>query len=324
MSRPSLRSSSRLGAALAACVVIGASTLSGATPAHATQNVVDNQATILRIGGAAVTGTNPIPSGRTLTPVQLPTSDPATVAGDGTTLSGAVPGFRIGGTRVPAVAAEQVTFRVNGTTVATSVPDVRATALQTDAGPLPAAVFTAGGVTYAMLRGPIGSATRTVAQSTVNTSTISSLITYQYGLLPVGAQARVGTAFTQQTFDGSLLSSGTARSTVLDADNVRRNASALAEELVLLGEPAPRYDNLLGTQGTEVLATVSLRNGSTLAVRGLLFDLGSSYGAAGTSWLFDRAALAAAGATIADVTQVVSSVPSAHTLTWQDLGFDLA
>lgn len=322
MSRPSLRPSSRL-TVLVAAAILGVSTFSGATSVQATSNVVDNEATILRIGGSAVTGSTAIPSGRTLTPVRLTTSDPATVDGDGTTLSGAVPGFRIGGSRVPAVPAEQVTFRIGGTVVATSVPDMRATALQTDAGPLQAVVFTSGGVTYAIPRAAIGSATRTVAPSTVNTGTVSALITYQYGLLPVAAQARVATGFTQSSFDGVVTGVATATYTVLDTDNVRRNASALGEELVFVGQAAPRYNSLLGTRGTEVLATVSLRNGATVAVRGLQFDLGFGYGGSGATWLFDRAALAAAGATIADVTSVVSSAPTAHTLSWQDLGADL-
>jgi hypothetical protein len=323
MSRPSLRPASRLRAVIVAGAVLGVSTLSGASSAQATANVVDNQATIWRIGGSAVTGSNPIPSGRTLTPVQLITSDPATVEGDGTALSGATPSFRIGRTRVPGTPAEQVTFRINGTVVATAVPDMRATSLQTDAGPVTAVVFTAGGVTYAMPRAAIGSATRTVAQSTVNTGTVGVLITHQYGLLPVGAQARAGTVFTQSTFDTTLLGVSTARYTVLDSDNVRRNASALGEELVLVGEPAPTYNSRLGT-GSEVLATLTLRSGATVTVRALQFDLGFSYGSSGTAWMFERAALAAAGATITDVTQVISSTPSAHTLTWQDLGFDLA
>lgn len=323
MSRPSLRPASRLRAVIVAGAVLGVSTLSGAATAQATANVTDNQATIWRIGGAAVTGSNPIPSGRTLTPVQLITSDPATVQGDGTALNGAVAGFRIGRTRVPGTPAEQVTFRINGTVVATAVPDMRAAWLQTDAGPVTAVVFTAGGVTYAMPRGAIGSATRTVAQSTVNTGTIGVLLTYQYGLLPVGAQARVGTVFTQATFDGVVTNTSTQRYTVLDTDNVRRNASAVDEELVLVGDPAPTYNNR-GIAGVEVIANVRLSDGATVAVRALEADSGSSYGTSGATWMFDRAALAAAGATIADVTQVVSSTPSAHTLTWQDLGFDLA
>jgi hypothetical protein len=321
MSRPSRRPSFRLGAVVFAGA-LGASALSGVVPAGATVNVVDNDATILRIGGSAVTGSNPIPSGRSLTPVRLTTSDSVTADGDGTILNGAVPGFRIGRTTVPGTPAEQVTFRINGTVVATSVPDLRATALQTDAGPLTAVVFTASGVTYAIPRGATGAATRTVAQSTVNTSTIRALITYEYGLLPIGAQARVGSAFTQSTFGDDIIATGTARLTVLDADDVRRNAGALGEELVFGAEPAPTYTNLLGTQGTEVLATVSLRGGTTVAARGLRFDTNFGYGSGSVTWLFERAALATTGATVGDVTGVVSFAPSAHALTWQDLGFD--
>jgi hypothetical protein len=323
LSRPSIRSSSRLRV-LVAGIVLGATALSGTTAAHATADVVDNEATILRIGGSAVTGSNAIPSGRSLTPVRLTTSDPATTEGDGTSLLGAVAGFRIGRTTVPGKAAEQVTFRINGTTVATSVPDMRGTQLQTDAGPLSAVVFTANGVTYAIPRSTIGAATRTVATSAVNTGTVGFLSTHEYGLLPVGGQPRVGTVFTQSTIDGTPSSSGTERHTVVDADGIRRNAGAVAEELVFLGEPATRYTNRVGTQGLEVLATVSLRNGATVDVRGLRFDSELVYGSGRTTWLFERAALAAAGATIADVTGVVSVAPSAHTLTWQELGFDLA
>ncbi len=323
MSRPSLRPASRLRAVIVAAAVLGVSTLSGAATAQATASVTDNQATIWRIGGAAVSGSNPIPSGRTLTPVQLTTSDPATVQGDGTALNGAVAGFRIGRTRVPGTPAEQVTFRINGTVVATAVPDMRAAWLQTDAGMVTAVVFTAGGVTYAMPRAAIGSATRTVAQSTVNTGTIGVLLTYQYGLLPVGAQARAGTVFTQATFDGVVTNTITQRYTVLDTDNVRHNASAVDEELVLVGDQAPTYNNR-GIAGVEVIANVLLRNGTTVTVRAMEADGCCSYGSSGGTWMFERAALAAAGATIADVAQVISSAPSAHTLTWQDLGFDLA
>jgi hypothetical protein len=321
MSRPSRRPTPRRTAALVAGAVLGASSLVGASTAQATPGVVDNQATILRIGGSAVTGSNPIPSGRTLTPVVLTTSDPETSAGDGTLLNGAVAGFRIGGTRVPGTPAEQVTFRINGTTVATSVPAMRGTSLQTDAGSIPAVVFTAGGATYAMTRTAPGNATRTVAQSTVNTVTVNVLSTFEYGLVPVGSQPRAGSAFVQSTFDGTTISTRTERYTVLDADAVRRNAGAIGEELIFLGEPRPRYSNLLGFGGTDVLATVNLRSGATVTVRGVQFDVFGTYGESASTYLLDRSALAASGATITDVTRVVSSTPSAHALTWTDLGF---
>ncbi len=88
--------------------------------------VTDLEATILRIGGSAITGTGPIPAGRSLTQVQLTTSDPETSEGDGLSLGVARAGFRVrGGARVPGTPAEEVTFRINGTTVAASVPDLR-------------------------------------------------------------------------------------------------------------------------------------------------------------------------------------------------------
>jgi hypothetical protein len=323
MSRSSRRTPNRLRAALLTGAVLGTSVLAATPAAQATAGVVDLQATILRLGGSAVTGTNPIPSGRTLTPVTLTTADPFSAAGDGTILNGATPSFRIGRTTVPGTPAEQVTFRINGAVVATAVPDMRATLLQTDAGSLTALMFTAGGVTYAIPAVPNTAATRTVAQSAVNTGTVGPLVTHRYGLLPVGAQTRVGTAFTQSFFDGAPLSTQTQRFTVLDADNVRRNASAPDEELVFFGDPAPTYVSRM-IPGTDVLATVSLSNGSTAVVRGVRTESFGTYGSSNVTWFFERAALAAAGATIADVTGVVSSTPSAHTLTWQDLGFDLA
>ncbi len=83
----------------------------------------------------------------------------------------------------------------------------------------------------------------------------------------------MGTVFTQSTLDTTLLGVGTARYTVLDTDNVRGNASALGEELVMVGEPAPAYNSRIGA-GVEALATVNLRNGATVTVRGLHVDLG--------------------------------------------------
>lgn len=73
-----------------------------------------------------------------------------------------------------------------------------------------------------------------------------------------------------------------------------------------------------------MLATLTLRNGAAVAVRGLRFATPEPYGGVNTSWAFDRAALAAAGSTIADVTNVASFAVFAHDLTWEDLGFDLA
>lgn len=321
------RSSRPRPARLRAAVIVGAvgaSLFAGTPAAQATPNVTDLEATILLVGGAAVTGTNAIPAGRTLTPVRLTTADPTSSEGDAFLLSAATASFRVGGTTVPGTPAEQVTFRIDGTSVSTTVPDMRGASLQTDGGAIPVVVFTAGGATYAIARASTANVTRTVARSTVNSSTVGSLITYQYGLLPVGTQPQVGTAFSTQQYGSDVLGAGTTRHTVLDADGVRRNADAFGEELVAVGEPRATYGGLIGTNGDEVLATVTLRSGATVTVPGLRYVINGPYGEVRKSWFFDRAALAAAGATVADVTAVVSSAPTDHSLTWQELGFDRA
>lgn len=321
------RSARPLPARLRAAIVVGtvgASLLTGAAAAQATPNVTDLEATVLRIGGAAVTGTNPVPAGRTLTPVRLTTADPTSSDADAFALSGATPSVRIGRTTIPGTAAEQATIRVDGATVSTTVPDMRATSLQTDAGAITAVVFTVGGATYAIPRSSAANATRTVATSVVNSSTVGRLTTYEYGLLPVAARPRAGTAFSTQQFGSDILSAGTTRHTVLDADDVRRNADAAGEELVAIGEPRAMYGGLTGTLGDEVLATVTLRSGATVAVPGLLYSANGPYGEVRKNWFLDRVALAAAGATVADVTAVVSSAPTDHSLSWQELGFDPA
>lgn len=321
MSRRALLPTPRLATALVAGAVMITSALTGAAAAHATTSVTDNEATVLRIGGATLSGATSIPAGRTLTPVRLSTSDPATTVADGTSLTGPVPEVRTKRFVIPAVPAEQVTFRIDGVTVATSVPELRATFVETDAGRVPGVLFTAGGTSYVIPRGPVAGVTRVVASSTVNTSTVS-VTTYQYGLLPVGVQPRTGTTFRQSTSGTSVTGTGTARYTVYDADAVRENADAPGEELVVLGAPPSIYASRLDT-GTEVLATVTLGSGATTTVRGVRYRIEQSYGLGETIWALDRAALAAAGGTITDVTDVVSFAPTEHDLTWQDLGFDL-
>ena len=288
------------------------------------QPVTELEATILKIEGGAITGAKAIPAGRTLTAVHLSTSDPQTSFGDGFSFGGAQPGFRVrGGATVPAVPAEQVTFRINGTVVATSVPDMRATLLQTDAGPVTAVAFTASGSTYAIPRTEFSTATRTVAPSFRNGNSITTLFTYQYGLLPVGAMPRLGVAFTE-TSTGSLIhGSGTELFTVFDTDDIRGNSDSFAEELVVPGVPALSYGRILNVQGIEILALVRLNDGTLLEVTGLRYTRTGAYGYVENTWLFDQAALSASGATIDDISEVVLDTPSDHDLTWQELGFVL-
>jgi hypothetical protein len=158
-----------------------------------------------------------------------------------------------------------VTYRIDGSVVTTSVPDMRLTQLQTDAGPITAIVFTASGVTYAISTQAVEAATRTTATSTVRAPAVS-IFTHAYGLLPVGAKSRTGDAFRQVTNFGLLGGAVATRVTVLDADDIRGNADTVAEELAVLGEPAPRYPGRLNVQGAEVVATVTLRSGSRVAL----------------------------------------------------------
>lgn len=316
------RSTSRIGVGLVAGLVLAASVLAGTSTAHAATPVADNGATVLRISGAAVRAGSAVPAGRTLTPVRLTTSDPETAPGDGTVINGPVPEVRTSGFVLPAAPAESVTFRVGGATVATSVPELRAHWLQTDGGQVPGIVFTAGGVSYVIPRGPIDAVSRTTSVSTVNASPIGSLITYQWGLLPDGAAVRVGTVFQQSTFGTNVLGSGTVGRTLYDADIVRGNADAVAEELILTQPANPIDTTRLNTPGTEVQATVTLRSGATTVLRGVRYHTDQNYGSGVATWIFDRAALSAAGATIADVTGIVSFAPIDHDLNWPDLGFD--
>lgn len=314
-------SAARFRVGLVATCVMAAAAFAGTSTAHAVTPVADNEATVLRISGSAVPTGSAVPVGRTLTPVRLTTSDPETAVGDGTIINGPVPAVRTSRFFLPAVPAEAVTFRIDGVTVATAVPDLRAHWLQTDGGTVAGIVFNTGNVSYLIPRGPIGSASRTTGPSTLNAAAIGSVITYQYGLLPVGSTARVGAAFVESTFGTSVTSSGTAGFTLYDADAVRGNADAVAEELILTQPANPIDATRLNAPGTEVLATVTLSTGATVVVQGVRYRSNQSYGSGVTTWFFDRGALAAAGATTANVTTVVSFASTDHNLSWGDLGF---
>lgn len=317
----------------AAAVVVGAllasTALTSTVASAAVTPVADLEATVLQLGGPAVSG-SVIAAGTSLTRVRLTTSDPEATAGDGLVLSAAVPEVRSVRPRfvIPGVPAEAATFRINGSTVATSVPDLRFVSLQTDQGAVPAVVFNAGGASYAIprLNVPIGAVSRVVGASTLNTAKVSNLNTYEYSLLPLGAKPRLGVTFQQGTYGPDVTSSGSASYSVYDADALRGNADSTAEELALAdlrGLPANGTPFRLNTPGADVLATVTLSSGSTTTVRGVRFRVDFSYGEGLTTWAFDRAGLAAVGASASDVTAVVSYTSTVHALTWQDLGFDL-
>jgi hypothetical protein len=196
--------------------------------------------------------------------------------------------------------------------------------VHTDAGPITALVFTASGVTYGIPRTKFRLATRTVAP-VANATTASGPVdfTYQYGLLPVGALPRVGTAFSEASTGSFSFGSSKGLFTVLDADDVRRNSDSITEELVFPGAPAALYTRTLGVKGEEVRAIVSLSDGNLIQVLGVRFTRIGAYAYVENTWLFDQATLAAAGATVDDIAEVVWDAPTDHDLSWQDLGFEL-
>ncbi len=217
-----------------------------------------------------------------------------------------------------------MTFRINGNIVATSVPDLRARLLHTDAGPINVFVFTASGVTYAIPRNEFQLATRTVTPVANATAPVGpSDFTFQYGLLPVGAQPRVGFGFTEASVGTYSLGSSIGLFTVLDADDIRRNSDSITEELVFPGAPTAFYTSSLGSTGQEVRAIVSLSDGNLLEVLGVRFTRVGAYAYVQKTWLFDHATLAEVGATVDDITEVVWDAPTDHGLTWQDLGFEV-
>jgi hypothetical protein len=301
----------RLTASLVGSVVLAAAMATGLPTAEASSGVTDLETTALRISGGPIAPGGLVPSGATLTLVHLMTSDPESSDRDGFLLQGAVPETRIKRqVVVPGSPAEQATFRIDGAQVASSVPSFVVSTLQTNTGSLRVAIFTAGGVSYAIPRvgQTVTGVDRTVASTRLLSSTATSLSTPEYGLVPVGAQPRTGLVLRISGYTGAA-SIGTT--TVLDADAIRGNADAVAEE-------QPTF-----SPETEVLATVTLSNGAIVAVRGLRFATPQPYGVTNTSWFFDRSALAAAGATVADVTGVISFAVVPHDLTWDELGFDL-
>lgn len=302
----------RFAAPLTVSVLLATAMAVGAPSVQATSGVVDLETTALRLSGSPISAGGTVAAGVTLTPVHLTTADPESSARDSFTLTVGRPETRTRNGVFPAVPAEQATFRIDGATVATSVPRFVYVNLQTDQGQVNAAIFTVGGVTYAIPRAgsPSAGATRTVASSRVGT-TSSDLSTTQYGLLPVGAQLRTGPWFRTLAYGDTVVTTSVGNSPVYDADNIRGNSDSLGEEL-------PTFD-----PQHEVLATVTLRNGAAVAVRALRIATPGPYGELSTSWAFDRSALAAAGATIADVTRVVSFAAVDHDLTWEQLGFDL-
>ena len=211
---------------------------------------------------------------------------------------------------------EAVSFLVNGVNIGSSAPNFYATSLQTNAGPILGLAFTIGADTYFIPRtgANLSGVTQTVAPSVLNSVPVTTVQTSQYGLLPENADTFSGQVFSVQNGVSSLISTN-----IYDADGVRGNADSAGEEIALAGNGA----RLLIENGNEVLATVQFNDGSVLGAVKALFNSSYSGYVTTNSYVFDEAALAAAGKTLADVAQVLGTTAFDHNLSWEALGFDL-
>jgi hypothetical protein len=302
-----------------AAAAVGLAALVGAGPgaAAAATPVANLQVQVLKINGQTLGAGATIPAGTLLQQVTLTTDDPD---------SGPQGPLGLNSDPTALVLGEAVTLRVNGALVATAVPAMRAAALRTDAGTFTVLVFSAGGNSYALpqYNQPITTVTRTVAPSTLNAGAASSIVTYWNGLLPAGATVRHGSAFSQVTEAGTVTSAAVADYVLYDADAIRGSGDSSGDEVVLKdlkGAPSNgSVGRLNSSVGVEVLATVRFANGAIGVVRAVRYDNYAAYYAI-SSYLFDGAALAAAGQTVQNVTGVLSTSPLNHGLTWPQLGF---
>jgi RTX calcium-binding nonapeptide repeat (4 copies) len=211
---------------------------------------------------------------------------------------------------------EAVSFLINGVNIASSAPSFYATSLQTNAGTIVGLAFTIGGDTFFIPQAGanLSGVTQTTAPSVLNTVPLSTVQTSQYGLLPENADTFTGKVFSVQDGQSSLISTS-----VYDADGIRGNADSAGEEIALAANGA----RILIAQASEVLATIQFSDGSVIGAVKALFNSNYSGYSTTNSYVFDEAALAAAGKTIADVSQVLGTTAFDHNLNWEALGFDL-
>lgn len=216
---------------------------------------------------------------------------------------------------------ERASLRIDGREVATLVPSAFVTQVTTDAGSFRALAFVADGNTYLIPRGTIdvGAATQFTASATVSTLP-SSLFTPEYGLLPENADTFAGQIFIEQRFGALLTGASVSDHLLYDADGVRGNTDSVGEEIALQVSNGALFR---AGEAQEIVATVQFTDGGVLALDAVRTTAAGSFGAFTASYLFDDAALAAAGREIADIAQVLSSATTDHDLDWEELGFTL-
>lgn len=117
--------------------------------------------------------------------------------------------------------------------------------------------------------------------------------------------ALTATFFRQSTYTDS---TGFGTSTLTDTDLIRGNGA---------GESATFF----GFGNTELVATITFTDGTSLSGVNALFGQHAPYGIGDLFFIFDTAALAAVGKSITDVARVNSWTPTNHSLNWSDFGF---
>ena len=204
---------------------------------------------------------------------------------------------------------EGANFLINGLLLGTVTPTFRAVQLNTNAGSYSAIVFTIGTDSYAI---PLPGANFTAATvitsaSVVNTPTVPVINPISFGLLPEDANTYTAQAFSTQDFGGPAGGlpdfSEVSTVTLYDTDLIRGNGEVQRTAFV------------------ETLATLQFKDGTVLGGVETLQTGGYSGYVTAFTYLFDKAALAASGHSIADVAAILGSFATDHDLNWNEAGF---
>lgn len=254
-----------------------------------------------RLSGLTTGAGSTIPLGTTLEKVVLTTRD---------LLAGATAGAQTNDA-LGLTTGEGANFLINGQLIGSVAPTFRAVQLNTNAGAFAVIVFTIGAHSYAIA--PPGTnfdaSTLITSASVVNTPLVPLINPISYGLLPEGENTYTAQAFSSQDFGGpagGLPDFAELTNVILyDTDLIRDN-----------GE-------LQRTAYVETLATLQFSDGTTLGGVETLQIGGYSGYVTAFNYLFDKAALAASGHSLADVAGVLNSFAFDHDLNWNEVGFTL-
>lgn len=226
-------------------------------------------------------------------------------------------------------ATEAVSFRVNGVPLAGSVPTLFVVQVTTDAGSFRALAFSIGGDTYLIPQTNVVAAESTVlaAPATLGTSAFTNIRPFEYGLLPENANTFEGSILVEQSFGTLVTGIGTSSYRLYDADTTRGNADSIGEEIALRDiavTPTSAPTPLSFEDVREITAVLRFDDGTALSgVQGIVRSVAGSYGSFTRYYLFDDAALAAAGQTLDDIAAVETFATLANDLDWEELGFTL-